>query len=377
MTGRQKLESAFGPQGAAEIGCVICYEGIYVRDHWQQVTDCPWWRQFEPDVQRQLAWRRQMLQRTGMDWFALPACLSRQQRQAMKLEARPDGVFRVDSATGQALRLEQPNIGGWDYSARAAPQPPMPRTPDEIDRLLPLEPDFDPESALADGRADLARLMLAEFHDLFPLAHVSSPLWRCYQLWGYEELMVKVATQPALVEHACRRYLELCRRQVLTASAMGAEGFWIEECFTDAVSPAAFARINLPMVQQLCEIIRQAGDKSIYYYCGNPHDRWDSLLASGADALSLEEGKKGFEIDIDAVVDRVRGRMAVLGNLDAIDLLEHADRPALSKEVARQLQAGRRNGGRFILSVGSPVTPGTSVARVREYCELSRELQRM
>ena len=94
----------------------------------------------------------------------------------------------------------------------------------------------------------------------------------------------------------------------------------------------------------------------------------------GADALSLEESKKGFLIDIEDVVERVNGRCAVLGNLDAIELLERGSEEELGAEISRQVAAGRRNGSRFIMSLGSPVTPGTTVERVRLYCDLVHEL---
>ena len=37
-------------------------------------------------------------------------------------------------------------------------------------------------------------------------------------------------------------------------------------------------------------------------------------------------------------------------------------------------RAGRKNGGRFVMSLGSPVTPETPVARVRLYTDLVHEL---
>jgi uroporphyrinogen-III decarboxylase len=122
------------------------------------------------------------------------------------------------------------------------------------------------------------------------------------------------------------------------------------------------------------EEIRSLGLKSVYYYCGNPAGRWEQLLSVGADALSLEESKKGFTIDIEDVVERVNGRLTVLGNLDAIRLLEKGSEAELRAEIARQIAAGRRNGSRFIMSLGSPVTPGTTVDRVRLYCDLVHEL---
>lgn len=143
---------------------------------------------------------------------------------------------------------------------------------------------------------------------------------------------------------------------------------------TDMLSPALFREFNLPYLRAITDAIREAGMVSIYYYCGNPADRLDALLESGADALSLEEGKKGWEIDIARIAEATQGRMVLLGNLDAITLLEHGSEEALREEIRRQIAAGRRNGSRFVMSLGSPVTPGTSVERVRRYCELVRDL---
>jgi len=71
-------------------------------------------------------------------------------------------------------------------------------------------------------------------------------------------------------------------------------------------------------------------------------------------------------------VSRTAGRCVVFGNLDAIGVLESGSEVELRFEVRRQLEAGRRNGNRFIMSTGSPVTPGTSVERVRLFADLVR-----
>ena len=186
--------------------------------------------------------------------------------------------------------------------------------------------------------------------------------------------MLMVATRPGLVEHACERLLAGAIVQVREAAVLGAAGIWIEDCMTDMVGPRAFGRLNVPFLRALTDEIRGLGMKSIHYFCGNPAGKWDLLLATGADAISLEESKKGFNIDIDDVVDRVQGRLAVLGNLDAIGLLENGSEAELRAEIARQIRAGRRNGSRFVMSTGSPVTPGTSPDRVRLYTDLVHEL---
>jgi uroporphyrinogen-III decarboxylase len=64
----------------------------------------------------------------------------------------------------------------------------------------------------------------------------------------------------------------------------------------------------------------------------------------------------------------------LVGNLDAIHLLEHGSDDDLRREVTRQLAAGRRNAGRFLFGIGSPITPGTPASRVRALADLVHEL---
>ena len=377
MTGREKIEAALSPRGTREFAAVFCYEGIYVRDHWAQATALPWWYQFAPDVQRQAAWRRQMLARTQQDWFALPLCPSRRQRESLAIELEGRAAFLADRRTGRRRRLAEPTVGGWSPAGGPHSVHPVrpPQSPAEIDRLLPIARQFDPAAVVADGRADLAARLLEEHGaTLYPIAQVSAPTWGCYGLWGFEGMMTLVATRPELIEHACRRLLARAICQVHQAAALGAAGIWVEDCLTDLIGPEAFERLNVPFVRALVGAIRAAGLRSIYYFCGDPAGKWDHLLAVGADALALEESKKGFSIDIEDVVERAGGRCAVLGNLDAIGILQNGSDQQLRAEIARQLAAGRRNRGRFLMSVGSPITPPTPVERVRRYCRLVREL---
>ncbi len=90
----------------------------------------------------------------------------------------------------------------------------------------------------------------------------------------------------------------------------------------------------------------------------------------------LEEGKNGFEIDIGDVVERVGSRCTVLGNLDSIGVIRNGTDEELRTEISRQIKAGRKNGSRFIMNTGSPVTPETPASRVRLYCDLVHEMGR-
>jgi uroporphyrinogen-III decarboxylase len=186
--------------------------------------------------------------------------------------------------------------------------------------------------------------------------------------------MMMIATRPELVHHACDRFFERCLQDLQKAVSLGAKGIWIEDSFTDQISPAHFESLNLGYLYKLIEKIRSLDLNSIYYYTGDPTGKWELITGIGADAFAFEEAKKGFTIDIEDIIDRVNGRAAVFGNLDAIQTLPNASEDRLRHEIKRQIAAGRKNNNRFVMNIGSPVTPATSVERVRRYVEMVHEL---
>jgi len=54
MNGRERIEAALSPAGAVELPAVICYDGIYCRDHWEELTPLPWWYRLSTDLAHEL-----------------------------------------------------------------------------------------------------------------------------------------------------------------------------------------------------------------------------------------------------------------------------------------------------------------------------------
>ena len=373
MTGREKIRAAFTADGTPEIGVVSAYEDIIIRDHFAAITRLPWWEAYGT-----VGLARDFVAATGIEWLTVRPGPSRAERARQRQEQRADGVWVIDGGTGREWRLEEPKPSGTNTNCARSTHTDLdslPATRSAIDALIPPAPEFDRATFLAEGRQDSA-VAIRESLDLFLYGQVGTPIWSLYGLFGYEGLMVLLGQRPDLAEYAARRTLEELKQSIRMIAALGADAVWLEECLTDQISPELFRKINVPILQECVAAIRAAGMRSIYYFCGNPQDRLDAILEVGADALHFEEGKKGFTIDIADIVDRVRGRCLVFGNLDVLGLLPRATEDQLRSEIRRQLAAGRRNRNRFVMSTGSPATPGTSVAQVRRYTELVRELGR-
>lgn len=392
MNGRQRIEAAFSPAGAPELPVVICYENVFIRDHWAQLTACPWWYRFSPDLEQQTQWMRDVTARVPQDWLHLFPFCSAEERADWPVEERADGVHRIHPVTGAAEKILPPRVSGWKDETEVASVrvQKLPETFDEVDAQLAARfgPGiFDPvqrskanqaeKRALAGAPIEMASLLAERFKDeRFIYRPVSAPFWSTYEVWGFEGMMEMAARRPDLMEHACERMLSLSASHVADYAIQGVRGVWIEDCLSDLLSPAAFERLNATFVRRLVEVIRSNRMRSIYYFTGNPAGKLDLILATGADALAFEESKKDFRVDVADLAMWLDGRRVLLGNLDSHGVLERGSEAALREEIARQMRAGRANRSRFIMSLGSPVTPDTPVERVRLYCELAHELGR-
>lgn len=373
MTGREKIEAALSAEGTREIPVAICYESIPFRDNFAQYTDQPWWALLSGDMQMHLAVHRDRIRNLPQDWYHLPSGPSYYEREHIRIEERADNVYRIDVATGREQKLEPPRVGGRFIDI--GKNRPSPQSRDEVDVHISMPTQDELFKIFDEGRHEVAgKLLESDSKEVFPMCNSNAPLWGCINSWTFEELMEKAVTDIELVEYACERRAERAALHAAVAAKMGAKGVWIEECMTDMVSPAFYRRLNLPGLQKIIKAYRAAGIYTILYYCGNPLDRLELLLESGADALAFEENKKGFSIDIDKLSEQINGRATLLGNLDAINILEKGSEELLRLEIERQISAGRKNKDRFIMSLGSPVTPGTTPERVKLYCELGREL---
>ena len=206
MNGREKMLAAFSLEGTPEFPAVICYEDIFIRDHWAQLTDRPWWVRATPDIETQSAWRREVEEAIGQDWFLLPEGASYEERAHVSIVTRGNQAYRLNRHTGATQRLAPPQISGWIGRDVASVHPAqLPQTPEEVDAWI-----IDPHTGdygLVDGRGDLAQHILADWGAArFPLGYIAGPLWTCYYMWGFEGMMLYLVDKPDLVHYAVQRF---------------------------------------------------------------------------------------------------------------------------------------------------------------------------
>ncbi|MDH7570749.1 MAG: uroporphyrinogen decarboxylase family protein [Armatimonadota bacterium] len=362
LTGRARVLAAFSPEGTEEFPVLLPYLGIFVRDHREAISPIPWWRDAAADVSTAVRVARHLLRRVPIDWMEAepgPPRAWRQRHRAVWIRGRP---FLEDVESGQRRLISREPPGG----TCSLPRRPLIRGYEDLDRLLP--PSSGAPS-LSDGTYDRTRALVSALgRNYFLFASIGAPFWSAYGYLSFEGVLRGVVEQAELLHALLERITERALEAVRAYAAAGVDGVWVEECLTsaDILSPMHFRRFALPYTARLIEEIERSGMRAVYYFCGDGTDRLEDLIATGATALAFEESKKGFRVELEEVAEAVRGRCALLGNLDAVNVLERGDGGALRAALARQAAVGRR-WRRFAFSLGSPVTALTPVSRVAEY----------
>ncbi len=244
----------------------------------------------------------------------------------------------------------------WDLSAGI-------QSVDDVDARLPI---VSAAELLARGDFDLAKRVVADEGDHYFLATIlDTPFSDAYDLLGFQGLMTIQHDRPDLLHHLLARKLAQTQEVMAAWAATGIHGVYVEEVFTgaDTISPRSYDEYvfayNQPYFRRLCAL----GLLPIYYACGDVVPRLERMAQLDVAAIAVEESKKTFRIDLRDVVDRVAGRAAVFGNVDAVHFGIHATMEEMAAEVRRQMRIGERARG-FVVSTGSPFPLDTNPRQI-------------
>lgn len=349
---------------------VIPYLSILLRDHWDEITDQPWWAIYKFNLLARLKVEEDLQSKLDLDWVHCGMCPSKEWREFHIIEAQGDRVFLVNILDRKKTELYREPIGGSHIPIEKEP---LIKSMEDVDKYINI---IDKETLIKSGRLDYAKMVVEKFgSEKFVFASISTPYWAAmFSYFGFKGMMINLFRKPRLVEHVLEKILARTIEELKAYAEIGVDGIWIEECLASAseISLNQFKHFVLPYNRELISEIKLLGMKSIYYPCGDVRDRLDLIIEASPDAISLEDSKKGFEIDIAWINDVAGGRVCIFGNLDAIRILQNGTSAELRREIRRQITIGRKY-GKFVMSLGSPVTPKTPISRVREYVEIARQ----
>jgi len=234
----------------------------------------------------------------------------------------------------------------WDISAQLQSEA-------DVDARLPI---LTTDELLVCGSFDLPRQVISDYGDRYFISTIlETPFSSAYNLLGFQGLMLTQQDRPAQLHHILKRNLQRSQEVMGVWAAVGVHGVYVEEVFTgaDMISPRAYDEFVFAYNQPYFRHMRTLGLLPIHYVCGNAIPRLSRIVELDIAAVAVEESKKNFQIELDDVVDRVAGRVAVFGNIDAVRFGIHSTVAEMADEVRRQAEIGVKAKG-FVMSTGSP-----------------------
>ncbi len=114
-----------------------------------------------------------------------------------------------------------------------------------------------------------------------------------------------------------------------------------------------YEKFSLPFDKKAFAAYHEAGAKVMYHLCGWWDDRWDLIVKTGADILSLDSGY--VNVDFKRAVQEIGDKVCLMGQVDVVQTIMQGSMAQIKKETREALEIGTKAKG-YILS-GACVVP--------------------
>jgi len=197
-----------------------------------------------------------------------------------------------------------------------------------------------------------------------------------YLRGGLENLLLDFGLRPEFVKPLMQIGVDYYRDLFGLAIEAGADIVLLGDDYSDKngpmMSPAQFEDIILPCDAALAAAVKSAGAYCIKHTDGDIRKIMDMLVGTGLDCLGPLEPVPGMELD--AILRRYPGRIAVMGNI-SVDLLSRGSQKDVINATKRALATVSAIGPHVMSSantIASSVKPGNFLAMVETTKELGR-----
>ncbi|MHB1274687.1 MAG: uroporphyrinogen decarboxylase family protein [Candidatus Humimicrobiaceae bacterium] len=214
--------------------------------------------------------------------------------------------------------------------------------------------------------------------DVFLAVHIPSAICEIFDpttgYLGFEEGLMSFYDYPEGIKY----FLEKCYEEQLewakAFAEAGAHAFIISESYIspDLANPEIYRKFMKPVHARYFKEIKNYGLVPICMFWGDVLPLLGDYVQTNVMAIMFEESKKGFNLDIQKIREKINNRICIFGNLDSNYLLREGSIGEIKDEVIRQAKGARYN---FIISNGSPVAPSTPEQNIRCLIDTGKEIK--
>ena len=223
----------------------------------------------------------------------------------------------------------------------------LPATRERLNDLPGLDPEKDgrmPEKLKA------IRRLREHFGDTVIVAgSCAAPFSAVCLMWGIERSMMLLIDDPELLHDAMAYWAEFYKRYVKAQRDAGARAIWLGDCnaFSALLSVAHYDEHILPLTRDLVRYAEE--DLGVMIWLHNSEEKLPHVLTHLPLEASIENLGPGA--DLQELRDGTRGKQAISGNLDPIEVLWRGTPDSIAKEVERIMGICKPGGG-YVFNTG-------------------------
>ena len=214
-------------------------------------------------------------------------------------------------------------------------------------------------------RVEAAALLRKKTGDDMPiLGWIEGPIAEAADLRGINEIMVDLVDDPAFVHDLFDFVLEMELNFARAQIDAGVDIIGIGDAAASLVGPDLYRSLIYPYEKKMVDGLQEMGCPVRLHICGNTTHLLDDM------------GKLGVEmVDIDSLadIDQARKRMgtdvAILGNIDPVQVLLEGTPETVYKELA---ECHRKVGHKYIVGSGCEVPPFCPPENVRAVVDYAK-----
>jgi uroporphyrinogen decarboxylase len=234
-----------------------------------------------------------------------------------------------------------------------------------IDKLEPKDPRRDGRMpAIVKAAEFFAKKFSAEGELSF--GGCEGPITAAGSLWGVENLMRNMIKNPDLVHKvlsACTdTIIDFCNAQ-MDAGVLGI-GLAEPTASSTCISPEFFQKFAMPYIKKICRKVNSPA--FLLHVCGEaqelvkPVSKITNILIFSVDQVDLQRAKEDIGKKFLVLLGNVSTRLMRRGTLAEVE--------AATKQCIQEAAAG----GKFILSTGCDIAPGTPVENIEAMLQLGK-----
>ena len=375
MISRDLMDNTFALKQTDTYPIVAPYLMLSNADHWAEYTGRPIyefyeWQWQEPEEHVKLYER--FYESTPFDWMQPYPVSDTKARREMEIVFVDNQPFMRNKQTGD-LKPVPKSI--HDVGSNGAPN--ETRNILSIADIKGALPITNAGQIRESGDLDMQIAFCKRYgHEHFIVTGgVVNTFYSCTYHIGMTNLYQLLIDEPDFILELEKHLLEQNIETIRSLAMAGGDAIYIDDATAtnDMISLDFYERFSLPFLREQVKEIKRLGKKAILIYFGGVADRLHQIASLNSDGLIIEASMKRYVNDVGMAASICGPNTVIFGNLNPLDV-EKQSEAWIEAELRRQAAAVRSHAP-FVVSTGSPLTPGTSIDRMRAFINAARRLR--